>query len=95
MRIICHTCLWMLGFRKMQTKRKLFFPCLSPLGGTSEINVIMTLRGEGVYSRAMTLELQLQLVVKERKVAIIMRIPNHIMLRAIVRNTVNVCGQRL
>ena len=44
------------------------------------------------------LQLQLQLVVKERKVAIIMRIPNpdiNIMLRAIVRNTVNVCGQRL
>ena len=36
------------------------------------------------------LQLQLQLVVKERKVAIIMRIPNHIMLRATVRNTVNV-----
>ena len=46
----------------------------------------------------MTLKLQLQLVVKERKVAIIMRIPNpdmNIMLRAIVRNTVIVCGQRL
>ena len=44
----------------------------------------------------MTLKLQLQLVVKERKVAIIMRIPNpdmNIMSRAIVRNTVNVCGQ--
>ena len=46
----------------------------------------------------MTLKLQLQLVVKERKVAIIMRIPNpdmNIMLRAIVRNTVNVCGRRV
>ena len=43
----------------------------------------------------MTLKLQLQLVVKERKVAIIMRILNPdmniicYMLRAIVRNTVN------
>ena len=45
----------------------------------------------------MTLKLQLQLVVKERKVAIIMMIPNpvNIMLRAIVRNTVYVCGQKL
>ena len=42
------------------------------------------------------LQLQLQLVVEERKVAIRISNPDmNIKLRAIVRNTVNVCGQRL
>ena len=59
-----------------------------------KINVIMTLRGRG--SRAMTLKVTTATGCEGEKG--IMRIPNpdmNIMLRAIVRNTVNVCGQRL
>ena len=57
-----------------------------------KINVIMTLRGEGVW--AMTLKV----AGCEGEKGSYMRIPNpdmNIMLRAIVRNTVNECGQDL